>query len=140
MNDLTLILKKHNLKTTPQRLAILESIFYHGHINIDTLYKEIKNKFKSISLATIYKNINFMTQSMLLLEVKLPNEKSVYEIVKNNHSHILCNNCKEVTDIQIDTNTILNNISEQYSFTINQSDLIFSGICKKCKNSSILTN
>ncbi len=138
MNNFTLILKKHKLKATPQRLAILESIYNHGHITIDTLYNDIKNTFSSISQATIYKNISSMTKSMLLLEVKLPNEKSVYEIVKENHSHALCNTCKEIIDIKININSITSNISKEYSFSIDKSTHIFSGTCQKCKNSRIL--
>lgn len=134
MDNYTNILREHNLKATPQRLAILESIDHYGHINIDRLYEEIKKKFSSISLATIYKNINAMTSSTLLFEVKLPNEKSVYEIVKQKHSHLLCKSCGEVMDIEIDTDSMEENLSKQYGFEIEQSDLVFSGICSNCKN------
>ncbi|MCK5111381.1 MAG: transcriptional repressor [Arcobacteraceae bacterium] len=140
MKNFTKVLKQHNLKTTPQRLAILEAVYKYGHISIDTLYIEIKKVFNSISQATIYKNINIMINSMLLFEVKLPNEKSVYEIVQNKHSHFLCNCCGEVTDIYIDTKQMIDNISKEYSFTINQTDLVFSGTCKKCKDFNILKN
>ncbi|MEA2019950.1 MAG: Fur family transcriptional regulator [Campylobacterota bacterium] len=133
MNDFTNILREHNLKATPQRLAMMDSIFLHGHINIDKLYLEVKEKFSSVSLATIYKNINAMTKNMLLSEVKLPNEKSVFEIVKEYHSHLLCNSCGEVTDVEINTQDMVNELSSKYDFTIEQSDLVLSGLCKNCK-------
>ena len=132
MNNYTNVLREHNLKATPQRLAILEIIFLNGHINIDKLYEDVKVKFESISLATIYKNITAMTKSMLLFEVKLPNEKSVYEIVKDNHSHLLCNKCGKVQDIDIDTKRMIEDISSKHTFTINQSDLVLSGSCEAC--------
>lgn len=134
MNDFTNILREHHLKATPQRLSILENIFLYGHINIDKLYDEVKEKFHSISLATIYKNINAMTENMLLLEVKIPNEKSVYEIVKEEHSHLMCNECKEVVDIAIDTDNMLNKVSKQYHFDVLHSDIVLSGTCKKCQS------
>lgn len=133
MEDYTTILRQYNLKATPQRLAIIQSIDTYGHINIDNLYEEVKNKFNSISLATIYKNINAMIENMLLLEVKIPHKKSVYEIVKEEHSHLICDKCGDVLDIDVDTNSIVDNISNKYDFTINQSDLVLSGICKNCK-------
>ena len=133
MNDFTNILREHNLKATPQRLAMMDLIFLHGHINIDTLYSEVKEKFSSVSLATIYKNINAMTKNMLLLEVKLPNEKSVFEIIKEEHSHLLCNKCGEVTDVDIDTKKIIDETSSKYNFSINHSDLVLSGTCQGCK-------
>jgi len=132
MKNYTSILREYNLKATPQRLVIIESIDKRGHINIDTLYAEVKSKFSSISLATIYKNINSMIQNMLLLEVKIPNQKSVYEIVKEQHSHLVCNYCSEVIDIKVDTKRIVESVSADYHFSIEQSDLVFSGRCQNC--------
>lgn len=134
MRDFTQTLREHNLKATPQRLAIMDSIFTHGHINIDNLYEEVKEKFSSISLATIYKNINAMTSNMLLLEVKLPNEKSVYEIVKEKHSHLLCHKCGEVVDVEVDTDAMEFAVSSKYNFSISASDVVLSGICEKCQS------
>jgi len=134
MKNYTEILRNYNLKVTPQRLVIIESIDRSGHINIDRLYEEVKSKFNSISLATIYKNINSMISNMLLSEVKIPNEKSVYEIVKEQHSHLVCNDCGDVIDIKIDTTRIVDCISEDYKFTIDKSDLVFSGKCEKCNS------
>ena len=132
MKDYTEILRSYNLKATPQRLVIIESIDNYGHINIDRLYEEVKIKFSSISLATIYKNINSMINNTLLLEVKIPNEKSVYEIIKEQHSHLVCKDCGEVIDIKIDTTRIVDCISQDYKFSIDKSDLVFSGSCESC--------
>lgn len=134
MNNYTNILREHNLKATPQRLAIIDTINSYGHINIDKLYEEIKIKFQSISLATIYKNIRSMVDNLLLLEVKLPNEKSVYEIAKDNHSHLVCSKCQEIIDVFVDTNSIVKDISSKYDFNIDQSDLVLSGTCKSCSS------
>ena len=134
MKNFTETLRSYNLKATPQRLVIIESIDKYGHINIDKLYDEVKSKFNSISLATIYKNINSMITNTLLQEVKIPNEKSVYEIVKEKHSHLVCRECGEVFDIMIDTKNITDCVSHDYNFTIDQTDLVFSGKCNSCSN------
>jgi len=132
MKDFTTLLRTHNLKATPQRLIILENIYNDGHINIDNLFDKVKQTFNSISLATIYKNINAMIDNSILTEVKLPNTKSVYEIIKQKHYHLLCNNCQSITDIEIDTSSIINDISSRYHFQVDKSDLVLSGICQKC--------
>jgi len=132
MKNYTTLLRECNLKATPQRLVIIESIDKYGHINIDRLYEEVKAKFNSISLATIYKNINSMVNNLLLLEVKIPNQKSVFEIVKEQHSHLVCSNCSAVLDIKVNTAKITRAISKDYEFTIDKSDLVFSGKCKNC--------
>ena len=134
MKNYTTILRESNLKATPQRLVIIESIDKYGHINIDALYEVVKSTFSSISLATIYKNINSMIKNMLILEVKIPNEKSVYETVKEKHSHFVCNDCSEVTDIKIDTKNIIESITNDYQLRIDHSALVFSGKCTNCLN------
>jgi len=133
MKEFTNILREHHLKATPQRLAILESICIHRHINIDKLYDEVKQKFNSVSLATIYKNINAMTKNLLLQEIKIANKKSVYEMIKEEHSHFVCNSCGDVIDIQVETKNITKDMEEKYDFTISQSDVVLSGTCKNCQ-------
>ncbi|MCI0500988.1 MAG: transcriptional repressor [Epsilonproteobacteria bacterium] len=132
MNAFTDILRKHSLKATPQRLTILQIISKYGHINIDTLYSKTKDQFSSISLATIYKNINSMIEVGILDEVKLPNAKSVYEVVKESHAHLKCETCGNIEDMNIDTNNIFSEISQQHHFKINHSDVVLSGICQNC--------
>jgi len=133
MNNYTNLLREHNLKATPQRLAIIDIIETHGHINIDTLYEEVKKRFNSISLATIYKNINSMIDNLLLAEVKLPNRKSVYEVIKSEHSHLLCKDCGRVIDIEVDTSHMVKDISLKYNFDINGSDVVLFGRCGSCR-------
>jgi len=133
MNNYTNLLREHNLKATPQRLAIMDIIDTYGHINIDSLYEEVKKRFNSISLATIYKNINSMIENLLLAEVKLPNKKSVYEIIKVEHSHLLCKDCGAVIDVEVDTSNMVNDISSKYDFDINGSDVVLFGTCSSCR-------
>ena len=132
MKNYSNMLREHNLKATPQRIAIVNSISNNGHLNIDTLYENIKNKFASISLATIYKNINCMIENLLISEVKLPNQKTVYEITKAKHSHLVCVKCEEVTDIYTHEKEIVDDICKENHFKVIQSDLIISGTCKNC--------
>lgn len=62
MTNYTNLLKEYDLKVTPQRVAIVEELYKNGHMNIDDLYKKLLSKFPSVSLATIYKNINAMIE------------------------------------------------------------------------------
>ncbi len=133
MNNYTNNLRQHNLKATPQRLAITDILYTQGHISIESLYDVMVKKFNSISLATIYKNINLMIENSFIQEVKIPNSKSVYELTKEKHSHLVCKNCGEVTDIGIDLNSIIKETSENHNFNIISSDLVLAGICKKCQ-------
>jgi Fur family peroxide stress response transcriptional regulator len=126
------LLKKNNLKTTPQRLLIIEKLHKEGHLSVDDLYIALKERFISISLATIYKNINIMTQKSVIQEVKIPNQKSVYELTKQEHSHVVCSKCNNIYDLQLDTHDLLKQANSLGDFCISSSVVLFNGTCKEC--------
>ncbi|WP_428739942.1 Fur family transcriptional regulator [Sulfurimonas sp.] len=126
------MLRSHNLKATPQRLEITNALMVHGHLTIEKLYDILLSKFNSISLATIYKNINLMIESAFIQEVKIPKAKSVYELTKETHSHMACEKCGHVEDITIDLSTITN-LDAKTDFQIKKVDVVLSGLCKNCQ-------
>jgi len=133
MNNYTDLLRAHNLKATPQRLEIANTLAIKGHANIEEIYTILLQKFHSISLATIYKNINLMIENSFIQEVKIPNSKSVYELTKASHSHLVCKTCGHVEDIELDLNAVCQLAMQTSSFKIEKADLVFSGLCKKCQ-------
>ena len=133
MNNFTDILRAHHLKATPQRLEIANTLYQRGHVNIEDLYETMLKKFNSISLATIYKNINLMIENAFIQEVKIPNAKSVYELTKEAHSHLVCDNCGHVEDLTLDLSAVTALASYETDFQINKANLVFSGLCKNCQ-------
>jgi len=134
MNNYTNALREHHLKATPQRLEIANTLERYGHINIDNLYDIMLKKFNSISLATIYKNINLMLENSFIQEVKIPHEKSVYELTKEAHSHLVCNKCNSIEDVSIDLPVVTHAVNNNSNFKIDKVDVVFSGVCKKCQS------
>lgn len=127
-----ILLQKHNLKATPQRLEIVRVLSNHGHMNINDLYINIQMKFPSISLATIYKNINIMLEKGFLLEVKLSDQKNVFELVKTEHSHVTCTRCNIVMDIDLDVQDILSKVQNASKYNLSSNSLVFNGVCPRC--------
>ncbi len=132
MINYTTLLKEYDLKVTPQRVAIVEELYINGHMNIEDLYKKLLSKFPSISLATIYKNINAMIEKVFLNEVKIPNSKSVYELVKEEHSHLVCSFCGKIEDVEINTSSLLKEVNSSTNYTIKEINMVFTGICPDC--------
>ena len=132
MTNYTVLLKNYNLKVTPQRVAIVEELYLNGHMNIDDLYKKLLAKFPSISLATIYKNINAMVEKVFLSEVKIPNTKSVFELVKEEHAHLVCSECGNIEDIMLDVSSVLEEVTSKSKFKIESTNLVLSGLCPNC--------
>ncbi len=93
------MLKKHDLKATPQRLCVLKILKRHEHPNIEELYAEIKKDYPSISLATVYKNLNTLQEQGLVVEINVTNQKTCYDIYEEKHIHIICTNCGNIEDM-----------------------------------------
>ncbi|NPA03376.1 MAG: transcriptional repressor [Epsilonproteobacteria bacterium] len=123
------LLKKNALKSTPQRVAMLGILEKMGHADVDHIYNEIKKEFVSISLATVYKNINTMLEAGIIQEIKVPQKKSKFEITKHKHSHFICEKCGEVFDIkrprQLD-------IELPEGFRAKEASVMIHGVCKRC--------
>lgn len=104
--DYVNLLKTHGLKVTPQRISVLKVLANHTHPTIDELYEDIKKDNPSISLATVYKNLNTLKDEGLVVEVNIVNQKSRYDIYEKPHIHVICECCGMVEDIGMDDDTI----------------------------------
>ncbi len=124
------MLKQKDLKSTPQRMAMLGIMEAKGHADIDEIYQEIKKDFVSISLATVYKNINTLLDAGIIEEIKVPQKKSKFEIVKHKHSHFVCEKCGEVYDVQKPKKL---DIELPEGFEPKEASVMIVGVCKKCR-------
>ena len=131
------LLKKYKLTVTPQRLEIVNILERHGHINIDDLYVELKVGFPSVSLATVYKNINLMLEKKFVLEVQIQDKKNVYELAKKEHSHVICTECNAVQDIYVDTKKLFAEVTQMSHFSLQSSNITFNGFCLTCQESKV---
>lgn len=127
------LLKSHQLKATPQRLAIIQLMHQTGHITIDELYQMIREKFTSISLATLYKNVNTMLDVSLIREVKIAGQKTKYEIEKESHAHVVCKSCGELKDIAVDPLSLLQKSMAVNHYKMDEVSIVISGICPECQ-------
>lgn len=128
-----LLLREHNLKVTPQRLGILSLMQSAGHLDVEELFVLIKKQFSSISLATLYKNINAMLKSSLITEIKIPKRKSKYEIAKAPHIHLLCQKCNEFIDVNVNIDSIVDEASMKSHYQLLDSSIVLCGLCEKCQ-------
>jgi len=127
------LLHRHQLKATPQRLVIIECMDSAGHISIDDLFQQIREKFASISLATLYKNIHMMINVNLIREVMIPGQKSKYEIEKRPHAHLLCKRCSELKDIPFDPAPLLQESTKISHYVTDEVSIVISGVCPNCQ-------
>ncbi|MEA1914463.1 MAG: transcriptional repressor [Campylobacterota bacterium] len=132
MTNFKTILQDKDLKATHQRLVILEELEKAKHIDIDNLYDLVISSCPTLSKATLYRNLNDLVLKNIVTEVKVPDQKNMYETTKLPHIHLVCKKCRSVEDENIDTSFLLSEVSRHSHFKIEASSISLSGICEKC--------
>jgi len=135
MTDYANLLKESGLKATFQRMNILESIEKHGHMTIDDIYEKVIKTHPSLSLATVYKNIILMVEKGVLTEVPITGKKSKYELVKDDHIHLVCTECGEVEDRPHNENAdaLFSSMTKNENFSLYKQQINLYGVCSHCQ-------
>ncbi len=135
MKDHVTLLKENDLKATFQRINILESIERHGHMSIDAIYEEVVKAHPSLSLATVYKNIILMVEKGVLVEVPIMGKKSKYELLKDDHIHLVCTECGEVEDQPLNENAdaLFASMTKNENFSLCKQQINLYGVCSHCQ-------
>lgn len=129
-------LKKSGLKATPQRIAVLQELDKKNHPTMDEMYIQIKKAHPSISLATVYKNVNVLREEGIVIEINVPNGKMRYDYFTKPHIHMICKNCGSVKDMDYNENLFdyQNKLEKSEGVVIDRLDIIASiESCSLCK-------
>jgi len=132
MSDYRAILKENDLKSTHQRVAILQFIEKAGHIDIETLLEKLKVNYPTMSQGTLYRNLHDLKEKGILLEVKTTQQRQKYEIKKEPHIHLECEKCGRLDDFKISTTALKSSVEVNSGYKINSANVLFSGLCQNC--------
>ncbi len=104
------------------------------HPTVDDLYDIIKKDFPNISLATVYRNLDQLTQMGKILKIDIPNQPARYDGNIEEHYHIRCKDCGYIEDVWLDFDLSdkLNPKKAFPNFELVEYDINFIGTCSKC--------
>ncbi len=119
-----------------QREIILDTLKENVvHPTAEYLYEKIKSKDPKISLATLYRNLNQLTQNGIIKKIDGLETSSHFDHNTHKHYHFICSKCNRVFDISADVAPdLIEKTENSTGFEIQSHDIVFTGICKECKN------
>lgn len=136
MPKLTSLLRNDGFKATRQRRAILAATEVLGHASIEELAKRVQKTLPSISLTTIYNNVQMLVKSGVLVEVPVSAKRTAYEITKQEHWHLVCRCCNKIEDHEIEPGSLPETIGKQQGFLPERKQLVVYGVCASCRKRS----
>jgi Fur family peroxide stress response transcriptional regulator len=129
-------LKEMGHKLTPQRLAIAKVLAESkGHPNVETIFEKLQDRFPTISLATVYRNVILFKSIGQVLELGFPDGGNRYDGNKPYpHPHVVCVRCGKIIDPDLRfLKDITKEVAHETGFDILTHRLDFFGICGNCK-------
>lgn len=87
------------LKITPQRIAILESIYkLNNHPTADNIIEYIRKSHPNIATGTVYKVLETLVDNGLIKKVTTDKDVMRYDGIIEHHHHLYCSKCDLITD------------------------------------------
>lgn len=122
------------MKYSYQREKILEYVLNScEHPTAKMVYENIRQSIPNISLGTVYRNLNKLSELGKIKKIPIPNHQDRFDKTIINHCHIHCIKCHETKDISIDNNLKLyENIENMTAYKLISYDIVFEGICNDC--------
>jgi Fur family peroxide stress response transcriptional regulator len=120
-------------KRTPQRLSIIEHLDGNtSHPSADDIFRVVAKRNPSMSFATVYNTLNTLVQAGAVRELTIDPDRKRYDPDVSAHHHLICLECKKVTDIPGDIPVdIPRGVARDYA--ILGSHIEFYGHCATCK-------
>ncbi|MGL4797883.1 MAG: Fur family transcriptional regulator [Cellulosilyticaceae bacterium] len=128
-------LRQHNLKVTPQRLAIFHMLSNTtAHPSAETIYNSLHETHPTMSLATVYKTLDALVKASLVQQLNVGEDSYRYDATTTSHPHIICSCCHKVFDLGPDAlPSYKAKVEELTGFDLSHEQLYFYGTCPACK-------
>ena len=131
--------RSHGLSVTHQRLAIFEALAAsREHPSAEQLHKAVQRRIPTLSLATVYKNLEALKAIGAVADVNPLHEQGRYEAALpgtgagQRHHHLVCVSCKKVRDLH-DSELDRLRVRDPQGFDVRAVRVQAEGLCPECQ-------
>jgi len=102
-----------------------------NHLTAEQVFLELKKTEPKIVLASVYNNLNALTEKGLIRKVSLDGQANRYDKIKK-HDHLVCRKCGRLADFEF--GDLTENLSAQLHSDVFKYDLKVFYECSECRN------
>jgi Fur family ferric uptake transcriptional regulator len=127
--------RKLNQRSTEQR-QLIKDILEHadGHLDADEIYGQARRHSPSISLSTVYRNLQRFKELGLVDEHQFGNRRCYEMTSQNKHHHLVCLGCGRVFEFRCPvTGRLKSRIIKEEGFRVTEAEVRLTGYCPECQ-------
>lgn len=123
------------LRMTNQREIILRELKKSKrHLSADELYDIVKKFMPRISLATVYRNLEILSETGVIRKLEISGRQKRFDFDVSDHDHIYCALCHKVDNLNIERKNVdSERLGVQAGYSITGYRVEVVGICPECQ-------
>jgi Fe2+ or Zn2+ uptake regulation protein len=128
------LLRRHGLHVTAQRLAVLRAMSDRPHSTADDIYTAVRAEIGAISRQAVYDVLAALTDKGLLRRMQPAGSPARYEDrVGDNHHHLVCRSCNRMVDVDCAVgHTPCLTAADDSGYEIDEAEVVYWGRCPEC--------
>lgn len=123
------------MRNSKQRETILKIVKESDdHPTADMVYNRARVLINNISLGTVYRNLNLLSEQGLIKKFKIVGDNERFDKTVIMHSHFVCKCCGKVVDIMEDSmKGFIDELSKKTDSLIERYEVSLLGTCSHCQ-------
>lgn len=123
-------------RMTRQRSVILDTLMsMRSHPTADELYAVVRRQLPSVSLGTIYRNLDLLSRAGQVRRLDSGGSQARFDAELEPHHHVRCSACGRVDDVAVTPDDQIPRPAESmHGFHITGYRIEYDGYCPDCRN------
>lgn len=101
------------------------------HPSAEMLYQTLKPLEPSLSLGTVYRNLNQLVADGHALRMSFDADR--YDADTTEHPHFFCTHCHRLYDLDLPLGNSLDQMVADLGYAVERYNLVFRGTCLSCR-------
>jgi Fe2+ or Zn2+ uptake regulation protein len=118
------------VKSTYQRMRILECLERMGHPDAKEIYQSLVTEMPTLSKTTVYNTVDALRKAGLVSILRIAGEETRYERAGRPHCHFLCRKCGKLIDMSF--SCAHSDSLRLDGYMVEELLGCFRGVCKAC--------